>query len=267
LSLAQKRTIRADLNRIAPDLESSLRTWLQGDYAVEVSEIGETSSQGLFEALEDPIVVNSIEVNGAAGWVVWENTAAIAAATVAMSCELEDDAKPRALTPLESGLVGDLLMSLTEAIASSVGLRATRGPLSQTVREFLSQLDTDANGDPQRLYLHLILEGPGGPSTLRLYLPGVLSDAPTQSTPPPALPSHLNQVPIELSAELGRAEIALDDLMELEVGDVIPLAKASDSCIDLVVEGEFAGTASWGNLNGQVAVRIEQLSPNHQKSS
>jgi flagellar motor switch protein FliM len=259
LSLAQQKAIRSALNKLLPTLEATVQSWLQSAYPLEISDIGETSAHGLFEALEDPIVVRTLEVGGAQGWVAWESPAAVAAATVAMSCELEEEAEPRSMTPLEAGLVGDLLLSLSESIAGCLGLDLSPGPLSQTVRSFLNELEVDESSDPQRLYLHLSLDGPGGPSTLRFYLPGILPEAPRSSTPPPALPRHLSPVPVEVCALLGTTEIQLDDLLKLEVGDVLPLSAGVGDPINISVEGRVAGKATWGNLHGQLAVRIEQL--------
>lgn len=259
LSLAQQKAIRSALNKLLPTLEATVQSWLQAEYPLEISDIGETSAHGLFEALEDPIVVRTLDVSGAQGWVVWENAAAVAAATVAMSCELEEEAEARAMTPLESGLVGDLLLSLSESVAGCLGLRLNGGPLSQTVRSFLNELESEGGSDPQRLYVHLSIDGPGGPSTLRFYLPGILPEAPKSSTPPPALPQHLSPVPVEVCALLGTTEIQLDDLLRLEVGDVLPLSASVGDPINISVEGREAGKATWGNLHGQLAVRIERL--------
>ncbi len=259
LSLAQQRTIRTAVNKLIPQLEGTVRSWFQGDYAVGLTDVGETTAHGLFEELQDPIVVRNIEVDGAPGWVVWENAAAVAAATVAMSCELEEDAEPRPLTPLEAGLMGDFILSFTKDVASCLDLSVSGGPLSQTERSFLAQLDTDEDGDPQRLFLHFTLEGPGGPSTLRFYLPGILPEVQAVSEPPAALPQHLDHIPLEVSLELGSVEIELDDLMKLEVGDVIPLNSCIGDALDVFVEGRLTGKASWGKLRGHLAMNIEQL--------
>lgn len=258
LSVAQQRSIRAGMSKLLPALEGKVRTWLQSDFAVELEDVGETSAHGLFEELEDPIVVRNVEVGGVQGWVVWENAAAVAAATVAMSCEPDEVAEARALTPLESGLVGDFIEDLSQIVAVGLGLDMSMGAMSQSVRTFLSRLDTEG-GDPQRLYLHLTLDGPGGPSILRLYLPGVLPEVCAPGDPPPALPTHLDSVPVELRATLGTVELELDDLMKLEVGDVIPLTGRVGDSIEVCVEDSVAGRASWGNLRGRMAMRIEQL--------
>ncbi|MCB9916281.1 MAG: FliM/FliN family flagellar motor switch protein [Planctomycetes bacterium] len=259
LSLSQQRAIRAALNKLTAKLEDVVSGWLQGPYGVEVAEIGETGAHGLFDGLEDPIVVRSIDVAGSQGWLVWENSAATAAATVAMSCELEEGAEQRRLTPLEAGLVGDLLVDLARVICGKLGLGFRPGPLSQSVRGFLAQLENDERADTQRLYVHLALDGPGGPSTLRFYLPGVLPEVEQTGEMPAELPDHLDRLPVDLSAELGRVELDLDDLMKLEVGDVIPLPTVVGERINLCIEGRLAAKATWGNLRGRLALRIEKI--------
>lgn len=260
LGRAQRDSIRHAVEQRLLDIEAGLRVWLRATYPMTLLDVGETSSIGLFEHLEDPIVVVSLEVGGATGWIVWENQAALAAATVAMGCELPDEPVERSLTPLEAGLVGDILLSMTRQIAEAMKLDIRRGKTSLSLRSFLSQLDPGKTTDPQRLFLYLSLEGPGGPSTVRLYLPGLLPRVEKRTPgPAPKLPVHLDAVPIEVCAELGSFEVSLEDLMRIEVGDVIPIGLSVNEPLEVVIEGRPAGKATWGSCRGHLAIRIERL--------
>lgn len=266
LGRAQRESIRHEVEQRLLDIEAELCVWLRATHPVSLLDVGETSSVGLFEHLEDPIVVVSLEVAGATGWIVWENPAALAAATVAMGSELPEEPESRSLTPLEAGLIGDILLGVTNHIGEAVKLDIQSGKTSLDLRTFLAQLDPDKTTDPQRLFVYLTLEGPGGPSTIRLYLPGLLPRAEaSQAGPVPELPAHLDNVPIEVTAELGSFEVALEDLMKIEIGDVIPIGLSVDEPLAIVVEGRPAGKASWGSCRGRLAIRIEQLDSEREK--
>lgn len=262
LSEARRSAIRGALNKLAPELEATVRTWLQGDYAVALADLGETSALGLFDALEDPIVVRNLTVRGAQGWVVWENQPAIHAATAALSCEPKEDLEARPLTPIEGGVVGDFLADLVSVLSDPLGLSVQPGALSQDERSFLSLLETNERGDAQRLYVHLELDGPGGPSTIRVYLPGVLPESHPEPPEVHDLPHHLDEVPIEVSADLDVIDVDINDLMKLEPGDVIPLSRSVGDPVELRVEGRLAGQASLGSHKGRLALRIESMNPN-----
>jgi flagellar motor switch protein FliM len=262
LSRVQQTSIRSSVSQRLLDIEQELRVWLRDDYPIELLDIGETNAIGLFENLEDPIVVFTVDVGGVSGWVVWENPAALSTVAVAMGCEPPEQAEKRGLTPLEAGLIGDILLGMTRQIGDALGLQIGAGKMSMDVRTFLIQLDPDDTIDPQRLFLHLGLNGPGGESTIRIYLPGLLPD---KAVPPGEravqLPKHLDQVPVEVSAQLGTLEVPLQDLMKVEAGDVIPLDLTVGDPLEILIEGKPSGHASWGNCRGRLGIRIEHLEP------
>ncbi len=264
LGRSQQLSIRAAVTQRVLDIEHVLQNWLRAPYPMELVDIGETTSVGLFEHLEDPIVVLTVKIDGVPGWVVWESGAALAAAAVAMGGDPpEEDAEEeenRVLTPLEAGVVGDILGTVSDEICDSLGLEVETGSMSLDVRTFLANLEPDADADPQRLFLHLSIDGPGGESTVRFYLPGLLPDKPVVGAGGAAvLPHHLDEVPVEISAHLGSLEVSLQDLMGVEVGDVIPLSLPVGESLEILVEGEPAGKASWGNFQGRLAVRLDRL--------
>lgn len=265
LGKAQQIAIRAALTQRLLDVEQELRNWLRAEYPIELVNVGETTAVGLFEHLEDPIVVLSLQVAGVPGWVVWENDAALAASAVAMGgasgeSQAEETPLSRSLTPLEAGVIGDILRAITHRVCDALELEVEVGSLSLDVRTFLAQLDPPGDGDPQRLSLHLSIDGPGGMSTIRYYLPGLLPERPTRETgKAKSLPGHLGEVPVEVSAQLGSLEVSLHDLMGVEIGDVIPLTLAIGEPLEITVEGEPAGRASWGSFRGRMAVRLESI--------
>jgi flagellar motor switch/type III secretory pathway protein FliN len=126
--------------------------------------------------------------------------------------------------------------------------------------------DAGPTADSQRIAVQFAVDGPGGPSTLRLYLPGVVSSAqapaaPKKPAPAAQAPEHIAGVPFEASVRLGSAEILLADLLHLEIGDVIPLGTRTDEPLRLVVEDRVCADVKLGTRDGNLATKIERLRP------
>jgi type III secretion protein Q len=69
----------------------------------------------------------------------------------------------------------------------------------------------------------------------------------------------LDQLPIRLVFELGRLDVPLTELRRLAPGYVLPLAKPSDSAVDLVANGRRIGHGSLVKIGDSVGVRVERL--------
>jgi len=258
LSLAQQQAIGQAVKQCLPQFEAKLGAWLRAEVVVEVAALGEAASTGLFDGLEDPLLVLTFAAGGGQGWIVWENGPALRAALTSLGEELEEDPEERLLTPLEAGVTEDVLGVFTQQLGEVLNLAIRPGQLSQSVRALASLLDTD--GDPQRLFVHFDVTIAGSQSTIRVYLPGILPEAKAPDAAPTSqLPIHLDEVPVTLSAELGSIEISLDDLMKIEEGDVIPLGIPVGDPLDIIIEGNRAGKAHWGNHHGNLALRVEHI--------
>ena len=268
LSQSQQQAIRSAVEGCLPGIKSELSSWLPKAPKLTMSGIGEASAIGLFDTQEDPIAILTVDVAGAQGWVAWENEAALRTVMTILGAEIPEELVTRNLSPIEAGLVFDVLEVFTRQLGALLGLRIQAKAFSQDSQEFLGHYDAAVRTDPQRLFLHVDLDGPKEPSTLRFYLPGVLPQAKSKSDKPAvALPAHLDNVPIPLTAELGVAEVHLADLVKIEVGDVIPLKRTVGSPVDILIEGEKAGTAHWGKLNGSTALSIRTMDSASKKSS
>ncbi|MEO0650277.1 MAG: FliM/FliN family flagellar motor C-terminal domain-containing protein, partial [Planctomycetota bacterium] len=109
----------------------------------------------------------------------------------------------------------------------------------------------------------LHLETPAGQSSLRIYLP--IFDAQLAALPrartaalPSHLPNHLRKVDVLLSAQLGLAELPLNDLLNLEVGDVLSLDARYGDPLRIVAEERELGLAELGSHRGLLALRVAQ---------
>lgn len=218
--------VRRTLERRLPSLESMLAAWYRQDVPVRLEDVGEIATAGLFDGLEEPFVLLCFRIDGVQGWAIWENKAARNAAAIALGGAVEEGkSEPRRLSTLEQGVVRDLCEGVATHCANQLGLAIESPELVQDARAFLLAVDAGLDADPARLYLHVALEAPDGESIVRLYLPGVTGSATTRPKPAAGqtLPHHLDDVPLEFSARLGSVELALSELLGLEVGDVIPL--------------------------------------------
>lgn len=260
LSQARQHSIRQSIVRRLPKIEAELSSWLRAETAVSLSGIGESSAFGLFDDQEDPLTILTVEVGGVQGWLVWDNLAAQHAVQATLGSAAPEELVTRELAPLEAGLIIDIVGVLIGHLEDVLGLTIRTCALSQSLRAFVAQHDSDPGADPQRLFLHFDIEGIGEPSTLRLYLPGVLpehGERPRERRT--QLPKHLDDVPLTLSAVLGSTEVLLSDLMKIEVGDVIPLNTPVGSSVEVLVEGGSTGSARWGSHKGCLALSIEHL--------
>ena len=69
----------------------------------------------------------------------------------------------------------------------------------------------------------------------------------------------LDQVPIRLVFEIGRLDISLAEVRRLGPGYVLPLAKPSESAVDIVANGRRIGQGSLLKIGDSVGVRVERL--------
>jgi flagellar motor switch/type III secretory pathway protein FliN len=276
LSPAQQSSIRTLVEGSLPALKPELTRWLRGEPELEITGIGEASALGLFDEQQDILAIQTIDISGSQGWIVWDNEAALrtvsnAFGSLAPSQEDEgDDSEKdeipidlRKLTPMELGIVYDILRVFTDHLGELLGLQITPGTYFQEKAKFDEEFVSDERSDAQRLFLHIDVHGPACSSTLRIYLPGILPEVETQDGRPGIkLPTHLDLIPIQLSAVLGTADVSLSDLMAIEIGDVIPLETLVGSPVDILIEGKKSGTAQWGALHGSPALSIESIDSN-----
>ena len=66
-------------------------------------------------------------------------------------------------------------------------------------------------------------------------------------------------VPVRLSAELGRASLPTAELVGLRVGAVVDLDRAADDPVDIFVNGLHYGTGRLVAVDGEWAVRLETI--------
>lgn len=269
------KTLSARLGAIANMLAGPLRN----HHKLQLGEVAEVTAHGLFDGFVKPFVVIGFPCAGRLGWLVWDSAAAARACEIMLSgpapVVAEDDEdgdtkkakKPaeepplRALSRTEGRVVASLLDSIIGQLGEALHLEVKGGEIWQEPEELTTLEDLGPDADSRRLLVHLVFEGPGGSSEMRLYLPGVVAeDDEDEAARSAAAPPHLAGVGVRLSVELGATMVPLRELLELEVGDVIPLNSHVGQSVVVRVEEQVRALGRFGASQGRMAVVIEQLS-------
>lgn len=72
-------------------------------------------------------------------------------------------------------------------------------------------------------------------------------------------PSYLNDLPVEVVIELGRARLSVADLANLDQDDVLELDKLAHECLDVVVGGRLMARGEIVMEGDDVALKITEL--------
>jgi flagellar motor switch protein FliM len=251
--------IEARLAKRLPEVAAGLERALRGKHALRLVEVSEVGCEGLFDALGGPLAALRFEVAGQPGWLVWDLLPALAAVEVALGSGEPEVSAPRSLSSVERKVMQRLLSPVVEATVEALGLKPASLAVARDPGELGSWRDGGERADRRRLFVHLELDGPGGPSVLHVYVPGVDPRRGASKRPAPALPTHLEQVKVELSARLGASDVPLAELLALEPGDVIPLTARAEDPLDVYAEDKLRARAVLGAKNGRLAIRIVGL--------
>jgi len=68
---------------------------------------------------------------------------------------------------------------------------------------------------------------------------------------------QIQQAEVEIVADLGTAAISLRDIVDMKVGDIIPLD--IPATIEAKVDGVPVMECAYGKFNGQYTLRVEKL--------
>jgi flagellar motor switch protein FliN/FliY len=73
--------------------------------------------------------------------------------------------------------------------------------------------------------------------------------------------SHLSNVPMEVEVELGRRQLTMRDILALEPGSVIKIARSAGDNIDLLIGGSLIGSGEIVIIEELFGVRITDFIP------
>jgi flagellar motor switch/type III secretory pathway protein FliN len=173
----------------------------------------------------------------------------------------------RALTPMERRVLVRVLRIAIDEVASVVGVEVSEYDAVSMLKYAPTWRESiGARPDPHRLAVELVLQTERGETTLAIHLPmaGARRTFAGESLGAEDLrgnlevPGHLDAIPVELQAELGTAELTLNDLIGLEPGDVIPIDAAIGDLIQLRADGVTFALGRLGTHRGHVAIRVDR---------
>lgn len=247
---------------VLPDVESLLLESLGVAYAVELSSLSEASAETLFQDEKGPLAMLRFQLDGQLGWIQWECVAAVSAIERLLGAGAEAS-EARALTPVEAKVLGTVLASVAQGIATVHTDGISDPAIVQTPEAIGSWKDVDVEPDPHRICVELALNVDSDASTIRIYLPGLgsLGDDNEQEEADAALPTHLDRVEVSFTAEMAGAELPLSQLLALEEGDVIPCDARVGEPLEALVEGRHVANVVLGTRSGRLAVRIQDFEP------
>jgi len=80
----------------------------------------------------------------------------------------------------------------------------------------------------------------------------------TSFSPPPNLEILMN-VPVNLTVELGSCRLPMREVLQLEVGSVVPLEKACDQSVDLLVNEKLVARGEVVVVENRFGIKITEL--------
>ena len=83
-----------------------------------------------------------------------------------------------------------------------------------------------------------------------------------ETTPEPGTARNFDlllDIPLEVTVELGRARLALRDLLALSAGSVVELAKLAGEPLDVLVNGKLVARGECVMVNEKFGVRLTDI--------
>jgi flagellar motor switch protein FliM len=228
----------------------------------EIVATTEASMPEIVRSLSEPFAALLFECGGQGCWTLWDISTALSAVERMLGAAEVKPQTARPLSSVERSLVQTLLTKVTTLVAGTYGIEIKNPRFVQDFVSLYATQDGSEGGDPQRLCVQVGIQGEFGSGTIRVYLAGsrllepASGPAAAKDKHRPALPAHISDLEVQLSAELASVELPLADVLAIEPGDVIPLDVDVDSPLSLYVEDEACGSARWGERAGRIALCI-----------
>lgn len=265
LSAEDLAEVRRRIQRGLPEMEQALGRLLRRRSPLELGALSEVHAASLFRASGSPAALVRFRSRGQVGWVELPSQNAVEAIERVLGRlrgKTDEAPAARPLTLLEQSLLVKLVRGVLLQVANALGIEVAQLEGVPSYREAGSYLDAEGQPDAYRLSVEVLAQGPDGPFRIALLLP--LESArsfsrASEGAAPAAVPGHLVDVPVEVAAHLGQAELTLSELLGLAPGDVIPLELARGEPARLSIDGRNVGLGELGSRAGRLAVRLSHL--------
>jgi flagellar motor switch protein FliM len=265
LSVARLAALERALAECLSDVDATLERATGVRYRPTLSELSETSADGLWDEPERPLALLRFRAGSQVAWIVWENRAAVGAIESLLGSR-NTRASARPLSRIEGRVLVEILSGVAERVCRALALRADGFVVAaeEDGPEGIGSWRNAPDPDAHRLRIELTLQAPDGPSKLALLVPAPAEPRARTQAARATLPNHLAPVEVELRARITGAEVSLAQLLALEPGDVIPLDGRLGDPARITVEGVSFALGTLGRRGGRTAIRLEAL--DHERS-
>ena len=253
--------LKKKINSCLPAIEEAMAPRFGGQLALTLNHVEETTRSSFLNSLEESsFFIQAFTLDQQTGWVSWGPNDARSAIEKSLGCGSSSHIEAP-LSGLERALAGGFAIEIASKVSFELGATLTKGECFTEKRLLQASVDATPTEDEQRLSVTIQLSSAALTSELHFYLPGVTpkeKKAPAVQKPD-ALPEHLNEVGVVVTAELASLELPLQDVLDLEEGDVLALGPKSEMRALLTLNGQSAGTATYGRDGERLALRVEEL--------
>jgi flagellar motor switch protein FliM len=265
------KKLESTLRNSIPSLKRSLQSVLPAEFLLEPTSVREMTALGLFDKIQLPFVVARFTSQGAPGWVSWSQEPALACVQAALGMSVvapeaddeedQDMEESREFSFIERRVLGRLIEAILTPLSRIFKFDIDDILVAEKEDDIGSWEDAGSDADAHRLCIDLDLQALGTKSTLTLYLPGFHSKDVEEEEEANATeaPQHLESIPVELRAVFDTVEVPLSQLLDLEVGDILPLSPTRSTSITIKVGEEAVARGELGRNFERLAVSVLEV--------
>lgn len=268
LSLEIIKRVSETLRNLVPSLKRSFQGIVPATVEIEPVAVREITARGLWDGLEAPFIVARFSNAGAPGWVVWEPRQAIGCVQAALGMpdpNIEEIEPGEDISFVERRLMARIVGGLIAPLAERFHFECEDLFIAEKLDDIGSWEDQGPDADAHRLCIELSVTAFEATRTVTLYLPGFLAAEVEDDVEDeqPQAPAVLRSVPVDVHAAFDPIEVPLAQLLQVEVGDVIPIAPTRSARITLTAADRPIAHAELGRNYERLAVRITDIIPAH----
>jgi flagellar motor switch protein FliN/FliY len=173
-------------------------------------------------------------------------------------------ALPDLATPLEHAASDELLVTAAgdalEAVAQAIAALAETQIETQPAHELdLAALNDEIANDDIITYPLLMNSAPAGALVIAATAGAHEPAAAPAATPVAGAPTVLAEVEMGVTAELGRCEMTVRELLSLTPGAVIDLDRAAGAPVDVLVNGTLIARGEVVVIDEEFGIRIQEI--------
>lgn len=285
-SKEQLRSFKLLYENFARLLSTTLSTALRGPVGVHLTAVEQVIYSEYSDQLPKPTILCSLGLDPLPGRAALEINLPIAFAMIdrmlggtGEADTFHQNRQSGELSDIEVALIHGITTHVTEALGEAWADIAPIKPRGQDIA-FSSELMQVALPNEVCVLVTLEIKVINGAGTLSLCMPYTLlepiigrlstqllvagSFKNARKDDPLAHKRTLRQlerVILPVLVQLGSATISINDLLDLEPGDVICLDTAAGSALDLLVDGHRRGRARPGVVGTRLAIQVEEMMP------